>query len=154
MAEIWDETKPAGSRNPILGDDDIREFKRAVRERLASDHEFASAESPAFGDSGSVIGLHKKVTLTEQTSDPTVPENTFGVFGKLHGSQCELHLKDEAGNVVRLTEAGKVSPDVAMIAKDHNQGTTPELANVIVGTGAPPTANTVPLGTIFLKYEA
>jgi hypothetical protein len=38
--------------------------------------------------------------------------------------------------------------------RDHNQGTTPEAANVIVGTGSPPTASTVPLGTIWIKYVA
>jgi hypothetical protein len=37
-------------------------------------------------------------------------------------------------------------------ARDHNGGATPEVTNVIVGTSTPPTANTVPIGTIFLKY--
>lgn len=30
----WDETKPADSRQAKLGDDDIREFKRQIRERM------------------------------------------------------------------------------------------------------------------------
>ena len=148
MAETWDETKPAGTRSPILGDDDIREFKRAMRERLAQDHEFASSESPAFGESGSVIGFHKKAILTEQASNPTVPANSIGVFGKLVGSQCELHVKDEGGNVMQITSDGQ------LFAPDHNTDSTPGVANVVMGTGDPPTASTVPLGTIFLKYTA
>lgn len=37
----WDstfESKPAGSRSPKYGDDDIREHKEAVRERIAKEH--------------------------------------------------------------------------------------------------------------------
>lgn len=37
----WDtsfEAKPAGSRSPKYGDDDIREHKQAVRERIAKEH--------------------------------------------------------------------------------------------------------------------
>lgn len=154
MADTWDETKPSGSRQPLLGDDDIREFKRAIRERLAQDHEFASSESPAFGDTGSVIGFHKKVVFTEQGSNPTVPANAGGLFCKLVGSQSELHWKDEGGNVIRMTAAGKMDVDKAIVAKDHNQGTTAEVGNVIMGTGSAPAASSVPYGTIFLKYIA
>ncbi|MHA2068231.1 MAG: hypothetical protein ACXABY_28045, partial [Candidatus Thorarchaeota archaeon] len=32
------ETKPAGSRSPKYGDDDIREHKEGVRERIAKEH--------------------------------------------------------------------------------------------------------------------
>ena len=58
--KTWDETKPAGSRARSLGDDDIREFKYAIRERLATDHEFADDES---GNDN--IGYHKWMTLIE-----------------------------------------------------------------------------------------
>lgn len=35
---------------------------------------------------------------------------------------------------------------------DHTSGTTPRVVGVIMGTGNPPTASTVPQGTIYLKY--
>lgn len=106
MTETWDETKPAGSRNPKLGDDDIREFKRAMRERLAEDHEFQATESPAFGDTGYKIGKHKYVTLIEQTSDKTTLENEIAVVAKDDGSNPEIFLIPEsAGTAKKLTQS-------------------------------------------------
>jgi len=36
---------------------------------------------------------------------------------------------------------------------DHNaSGSRPEVVNVIYGTGAPPAANTTPIGTIYVQY--
>ena len=36
---------------------------------------------------------------------------------------------------------------------DHNaDGNRPEVVNVIYGTGAPPAANTTPIGTIYVQY--
>lgn len=89
MVETWDETTPPGTGAAgaiSLGDDRIRELKRALRERLAVDHEFYADES------GQNVGIHTKVTLKEaadigtgaaglpilgaQTSDG-VPELTF-----------------------------------------------------------------------------
>lgn len=107
MAETWDETKPAGSRNPLLGDDDIREFKRAMRERLAMDHDFEASESPAFGDSGSTIGYHKQATLVEQASDPTVGANAGALYTKEASSVTELFMRGESsGTVKQLTRGG------------------------------------------------
>ena len=40
----WDETKPDGDRDIPLGDDDIREFKQQVRERLEIDHHALASE--------------------------------------------------------------------------------------------------------------
>lgn len=42
----------------------------------------------------------------------------------------------------------------ALIARDHGTGTTAEIGNIIYDTGAPPAANTVPEGTIFVQYNA
>jgi hypothetical protein len=53
-----------------------------------------------------------------------------------------------SGSITIDNEAANVS----IKSRDHNQGTTPENANVIFGTGSPPTASTVPLGTLFFKY--
>lgn len=62
MVETWDETTPPGTGAAgaiSLGDDRIRELKRALRERLAVDHEFYADES------GQNVGIHTKVTLKE-----------------------------------------------------------------------------------------
>lgn len=39
-----------------------------------------------------------------------------------------------------------------MIVGDNTSGVKPKVPNVIFGTGAAPAANTVPIGTIFIKY--
>ncbi len=49
VTEAWDETNPAGSRDPRLGDDDIRQFKKALRERM--DNGGHSWENPSGTDS-------------------------------------------------------------------------------------------------------
>lgn len=104
MVDTWDETKPAGSRNPQLGDDDIREFKRAVRERLAEDHEFESSESPAFGATDYKIGKHRYLTLIETSGDKTTLENEICVLAKdtadnlnSGDSHPELYIIPESG---------------------------------------------------------
>ena len=103
----WDETKPAGTRNPKLGDDDIREFKQCVRERLAIDHEAAASESPAFGAAGSKIGTHKAVRLNEQAADPTTLENQAAIYAKEADSATELFMRPESdGTAIRLTRGG------------------------------------------------
>lgn len=102
--DTWDETKPAGSRDLALGDDDIREFKRAIRQRLEEDHEFAEDES---GNDN--IGYHKKVTLTKRTAgNPTIVDDAGIVFTKDAGSDAiELYYIDDDGNVTQLSKQGK-----------------------------------------------
>jgi hypothetical protein len=109
MAETWDEAKPAGSRSPTLGDDDIREFKRAVRERLAEDHDFEASESPAFGAASSTIGKHKYATLVEQSSDKTTLENEVCLINKAVSSQSELHIIPENGGSAKQLTANNAS---------------------------------------------
>ena len=103
--EVWDESKPQGSRDLSLGDDDIREFKRAIRERLAEDHEFDDDES---GNDN--IGYHKKVTFTKRTlGNPTSVNDAFILFSKDAGSDAiELYGIDDDGNVIQFTKQGKI----------------------------------------------
>ena len=103
--ETWDEAKPAGSRGLSLGDDDIREFKRAVRERLATDHSMQSDESGV-----STIGYHKKATMIKLTSNPTVVTDSIILFAKDDASSnVELFTIDDSGNVIQLTFAGALA---------------------------------------------
>jgi hypothetical protein len=99
----WDETKPAGSRSLNLGDDDIREFKAQLRERLAIDHYFLQNETD-----DTLVGFHKKVTLLEQASDPASLADAFYLYAKLQGSYSELFGRHENAGVQRLTNLGKL----------------------------------------------
>lgn len=102
--ETWDETKPAGSRDRSLGDDDIREFKRAIRERLNEDHVTPSDET-GF----TTVGYHRKTTLIKQGSNATAVTDTYILFCKSDGSTDELFGIDESGNVIQFTDAGKLA---------------------------------------------
>lgn len=103
--EPWDISKPAGSRDISLGDDDFREFKRAITERFGEDHEFQSDET---GNSN--IGYHKKVTLTKRSTDPDAVVDAGIFYTKDTGSgQMEAFFIDEAGNICQLTKRGQIS---------------------------------------------
>lgn len=100
--ETWDSTKPAGSRDRSLGDDDIREFKRAIIERLAVDHIFVDDETGY-----TTIGYHAKCTLYKQASNPGAVAACGILFTKDVGAGViELFFEDAAGNVQQLTSAG------------------------------------------------
>ena len=100
--ETWDETKPAGSRARSLGDDDIREGKRAIRERLATDHDFRADESGI-----DTIGYHKAVHLMVETSDPTKKADMGILYTKDVSSKAELHFIDEDGHPIQITSGGQ-----------------------------------------------
>ncbi len=102
--ETWDETIPAGSRNISLGDDDIRELKRALRERLATDHHFLDDETGS-----TTVGYHDKVTFIEQASDPTAVTDTGMLYTKDVSDVSELFYQDQAGNIYQITSNGKLN---------------------------------------------
>lgn len=100
--EVWDETKPAGSRALNLGDDDIREFKRALRERFAA----GGMRFPSTDDSNA--GLFENVKFIEQSANPTQEANRGFLFTKDVSTITELFWMDSSGNVLQLTSAGKI----------------------------------------------
>jgi hypothetical protein len=102
--ETWDVTKPAGSRDRSLGDDDIREFKRGEVERQAIDHLRYDDES-GHAD----VGCHKKVTFAEtQASDPTAYNNVGYLYIKTVDGHKELFWEDDQGKVIQITSGGKL----------------------------------------------
>ena len=108
----WDETKPAGTRAINLGDDDIREFKAAVRERL----QFGGMYFPSTHDE--LSGEFSYLRLAEQSSNPGATANKGYVFSKDVSGVTELHYIDSAGNVVQLTVAGKMNLVALAIASE------------------------------------
>lgn len=121
MVETHDETKPAGTRARSLGDDDIREFKRVLRERLAYDHQFYQDETGYTN-----VGTHKKVTLSEaQVADPTAYDDVGYLYLKEVSGVLELFWEDDQGNITQITSAGyilgssiKLPNDTYLLAKN------------------------------------
>ena len=62
-----------------------------------------------------------------------------GVTSLTASADCDLPIDNEA--------SGK-----KIKARDHGTATTPEVVNVVYGTGSPPAASTTPIGTLFIKY--
>ena len=100
--ETWDETKPAGSRDANLGDDDIREFKRGITERLRG----GGMYFPTTDDASA--GQFNSVKYIEQSGNPTSAANTGHTFTKDSGGVTELYYMDSAGTVVQMTVNGKI----------------------------------------------
>jgi hypothetical protein len=124
-ADTWNETTPSGSESPTLGDDRIRELKRAIRERLAVDHDFEASESVAFGDTNSTIGMHEGLRLKEQSSSPTTIADQAGFWSADDGSgNTELYMRGPSdATEIQLTESncGKIKSEAIDFSKD---GTT------------------------------
>lgn len=109
FTKTWDETAPDGTSDQIAqGDDEIRDFKYAIRERLAIDHDFQASESGAY------IGYHKKVSLLNSTS-VSAGEADVGI---LHAEDvtaedtndyAELFYMDEQDNNVQITSGGYIN---------------------------------------------
>jgi hypothetical protein len=121
-AETWNEATPAGDESPTLGDDRTRELKRAIRERLAVDHDFEASESPAFGDANATIGMHEGIRLKEQASSPTTIADQAGFWAADDGSgNTELFMRGPSdASAVQLTESncGKIKSEAVDFSKD------------------------------------
>lgn len=105
----WDETKPAGSRNLNLGDDDIREFKQQVRERCNVDGYFPSSDD-------GTTGYHRKITFYTQASDPAQVADALILYAKTVGSYEELFSRHENAALQQLTLNGKLWIEALTIA--------------------------------------
>jgi hypothetical protein len=98
----WDESKPAGTRDINLGDDDIREMKGQERERQDVDHQRPQSEAGIKN-----IGAHKIIHLLVQTVIASLADAGC-LYTKDVNGKAELHFMDEDTNEIALTTAGKL----------------------------------------------
>lgn len=112
-SRTWDETSPADNDNISDGALEIRNFKEDVNERLSDDHE--------WGNTGTTNndGMHKKVTLLEQGTDPTYIANTGFVYTKDVGGVTELFYEDSSGFVTQLTSGGDLTVTGMLYVEDN-----------------------------------
>lgn len=89
--------------SPSLGASRIRALKNALIERLTS---WVSGMDSAGTESD--IGI-KHLPCIVQGSNPSTPTNKVNVFAKDINSKAELHVQDEDGDIVKLTEAGGIA---------------------------------------------
>lgn len=106
---------PLGSENPKQGDDRIRDHKYAIMERLARDHHFSDQDGSEFNPPSptGVIGLHKRVILTERSSDESTDVNQGAIYAKEVSGSTELFIRGEDDATARqLTSGGMQSIDI------------------------------------------
>ena len=103
FAQTWNEATPAGTDYIRDGDDAIRNFKIAFRERFNVDHYAYSSETGYVN-----VGMHKQITFGERSSNPTAVTDYGFLFCKNDGGDTELYWMDAAGNVLQLTADGDV----------------------------------------------
>ena len=96
------EAVPANTDSVSAGAGVIRTLKEAIRERLARDHyhDLSGTQSDH--------GLHNKVTLIEQSSDPSAVTDRGILYTKDVSGVTEVFYRDSSGNVVQLTSGGKI----------------------------------------------
>ena len=64
----------------------------------------------------------------------------------------EAQFVDLIESVVNLPDGATMAG--ALVSADHGTATNPEVVSVVYGTGSAPTADTTPIGTLFVKYTA
>lgn len=108
------------------------------------------------GSTESLDTLDTRLTTAEGTLSTHVAATGTAVHGLgTMSTQASTSVAITGGTVSGITGSIAIdneSADVSIKARDHGSGSTPEVANVIFGTGSPPTASTVPEGTLFIKY--
>jgi len=109
----WDETVPAGTRNISLGDDDIRNFKYAIRERLAIDHKFLASETGV-----STIGYHSQCTFIEAADIGTGAAGLPIAGAQTSNGKPELCYTDEDDDDVIITRDGYIDLDNGRVQND------------------------------------
>lgn len=98
---VWDESKPSGTRDVNLGDDDIREFKGQVRERMDVDH-----NTPADETGIDNIGAHKAIHMLVQADKPDSLADAGIIYTKDVEGKAEAHWLDEDDNEIQITSKG------------------------------------------------
>ena len=110
-------------------------------------------------------GVWEIVKVTGRSSDTfTIERNVDGSVGSPHAFSADdivslrpvsQIIDDLNAHVHPSLQIDNESDDYSIKTRDHGTATVPEAINFVYGTGAtPPTANTVPIGTIYVQYTA
>lgn len=99
----WANATLSGTDLGSVIDDRYTLMRNNLIEKLVDIYGFGSAETDK-----DLVGLIK-ATLHVQTVSPSAVANKIHLYGLDVGSKCELHSRDEDGNVVQLTTIGQPS---------------------------------------------
>ena len=121
FTNVIDTSTPVGTDTLTQGDNEIRGAKAGWQEFLNIDH--------VAGLTGTQItaidsGCHNKVTLIEQSVDPTAPTGVTTDFGILYTkedadtSQAEVFYIDENDNVLQITKGNSINLDSIFLSNN------------------------------------
>lgn len=100
-----DPNVPAGSEDPKLGDNRIRNLAAAIAEALAVNHYMGTDGGAGTGYNEDAAGEHRVITLRVESA-PSVEANKGYVYAKDVSGKAELFYKDEDGNEIQITSGG------------------------------------------------
>ena len=133
FADAYDTATPAGSDDPAEADDNMRRIQDAVQQRENVDHYWPLTGTEV---SDADTGEHRKVTLRTGSAPAAVADKGF-VYAKDVGGKAELFYRDEDGNEVQITTAGKLEGANLKndsVTKDALEGTLPDGADLEAAT--------------------
>ncbi len=136
----WNETLPADVRNPALGDDDIRDLKKQIRERERKGGHFHED-----GSSGPVtdVDAGKHVCGEESLGDGGGNDGLFVIF------ESDVHATDRDTPAVTIGDGSAAGADTdAMTLGDGLDGSRPYtlIADVLEGKRIHDVAIPLPAG--------
>ena len=102
----YDTDTPLGSDSPSVIDDRIREVKDGVQERMNVDHYWPLTGTEV---SDAAAGQHRQIEFYGPISTPTYAADKAWVYSKDVSSVVEIHILDESGNEIQLTDAGTIN---------------------------------------------
>jgi len=113
-----------------------------------------------IGMSGT-LGTVTDLTITGSISTPTNITASGTITAEQLTSTDDCNITDDltVGGLATITGTSSIPIDneatnKKIKARDHGTATTPEVVNVVYGTGSPPAASGTPIGTLFIKYIA
>lgn len=116
VTETWDATKPADSRDPKLGDDDIREFKRTMREIARNGgHVFPTSDPTS---AAATWGRHS-----------CGEEFDFGGAGSPLAGEFYIYAADKTTKIATFADSTAADPSVADFTGLTVRGTNVDSGN-------------------------
>ena len=102
----YDTATPVGTDAPSTLDDQDRNTKLAIQERVNVDHYWTLTGTQA---SNAATGEHRKISFYNQIADPTNAADKGWLYMKDVAANTELFWEDEAGNVLQLSSVGTIN---------------------------------------------
>jgi hypothetical protein len=101
-SDSFDPTDPDGDVGTIdQGDDQFRQLKRNLRERLEWIYAFGASDADE-----NLLGVYR-VPFNVNTTNPSAVTDQILLFGKDDTAKAELFAIDEDGDVIQITKGGK-----------------------------------------------